>query len=121
MKIIIVPILDISYYLPEFSGFNPDNLFNSNGKNKDKLFKLTIDMDTIFNSFEEKNLQLNNDKQNKENFLRNIYIRSNPELAKGFLKLANHLDFGKEEEFFFIENNPENIKNNKRFNKMFDM
>ena len=27
MKPILVPIIDISYYLPEFSKFNPKNLF----------------------------------------------------------------------------------------------
>ena len=56
-------------------------------------------MDTIFNSLEEKKNQLNNDKQNKENFLRNIYIKSNPELANKYKKISNNLDFGKKEEF----------------------
>ena len=73
-------------------------------------------MDTIFNSLEEKKNQLNNDKQNKENFLRNIYIKSNPELANKYKKISNNLDFGKKEEFAFIEktkgsNNSEGIKN----------
>ena len=111
MKPILSPIIDMDYYLPEFSLFNSENLFNIDEKNKNKSFKLTIDMDKIFNSVEENKLQLNNDiEKNKENFLRNIYIKSNPELSNNLKKISNNLDFGRKEEFAFIKKSKE-IKN----------
>lgn len=42
-------------------------------------------------------------KKRKENYLRAIYNKTNIELSNCLLKMANHLDFGKEEEFFFIK------------------
>ena len=105
MKPILCPIMDMSYYLPEFSGFNPDTLFNIDINNNDNNnYKLTMDMDKIIKTSEENNTQSNtNDKQNTENFLRNIYIKSNPELAKNLQKISNNLDFGKQEEFAILE------------------
>ena len=44
-----------------------------------------------------------NTKGTKENFLRRIYIKSNPDLAKNLLKISNNLDFGKEEEFAILQ------------------
>ena len=119
MRPIIAPILDMSYYLPEFSGFNRNNLFNT----KKPGYSLHLDIDKILKNSEQNKKKGNNNiitkKNSKENYLREIYQKSNPELAKGFLKLANHLDFGKEEEFFFIENNSENTDNNKSKKKKY--
>ena len=132
MKPIITPILDITYYLPEFSGFNPSLLFNppkKNEKPKKSNFKLSMDIDKILKSSEQSQSKNINSKgkpsEIKENYQRNIYKKSNPDLARSFLKISNHLDFGKEEEFFFIEKaeksnnknseNIENIKKNKKY------
>jgi hypothetical protein len=132
MKPIITPILDITYYLPEFSGFNPSLLFNRPKKNekvKNTNFKLSMDIDKILRNSEQSQSKNINEKEKasekKENYQRDIYKKSNPDLAKSFLKISNHLDFGKEEEFFFIEKgeksnnknneNSENIKKNKKY------
>ena len=131
MKSILAPIYDISYYLPEFSGFKIENLFNKN-KNGNNLYNISLDIDKILKNSDiskknEKNENIVDKKskeQKKENYQRDIYNKSNPELAKGYLKIANHLDFGKEEEFFFIEKqndseeNPRNSLKSKK-NKYF--
>ena len=108
MKPVLVPILDMTYYLPEFSGFDPSNLFNPNkiDSSNSSNFKLIMDIDRILKSSEQSNIKeikKNLIENNKENFLRIIYTKSNPELAESLNKIANSLDFGKEEEFAFIE------------------
>ena len=119
MKPILSPILDMSYYLPEFSGFKVDKLFNKpkkDEKNKNSNFKLSMDIDKILRSSEMNQITMNNIKESfggkkveiKENYQREIYNKSSPELANSLLKISNHLDFGKEEEFFFIEKENEN-------------
>ena len=129
MKPILSPILDISYYLPEFSGFKIDNLFNppkgNKNANKNK-FKLSMDIDKILRGTEIKQITMNNikesfggKKEEKENYQRSIYNKSNPVLSNCLLKIANHLDFGKEEEFFFIEkekktNDNDNVNDKKK-------
>ena len=136
MKPVLSPILDMSYYLPEFSGFNIDSLFNKpknddKDKQKKNNFKLSMDIDKILRSSEINQITMNNIKESfggkkaeiKENYLRGIYNKSSSELANSLLKIANHLDFGKEEEFFFIEkenktndnNNATNLKKNKKY------
>ena len=134
MKPILSPILDMSYYLPEFSGFNVDTLFNKpkkDEKNKNCNFKLSMDIDKILRSSETNQITMNNIKESfggkkpeiKENYQREIYNKSSPELANSLLKIANHLDFGKEEEFFFIEkenktndnSSSSNLKKNKKY------
>ena len=106
MKPVLEPILDISYYLPPFSGFNPETLFNKENT-ENKKFKLILDMDKILKSSSEQNALKESknkiDEKNSENFLRHIYAKSNPELAESFQKIANSLDFGKEEEFKIIQ------------------
>ena len=52
----------------------------------------------------------------KENYLRKIYIKSNPALADKLLKISNSLDFGKEEEFSFFKEEKD-TKNNIEANK----
>ena len=104
MKPILEPIIDISYYLPEFSGFNPKKLFLPD--NQDKIFKLNMDIDKILKTSEynnQENSSEDNNKNLKENYLVNIYKNSNPELYQKLLKISNNLEFGKEEEFFLVQ------------------
>ena len=111
MKPILVPILDISYYLPEFSGFNPQKLFRKEiAENKinldiDKVLKLTE------NITDGSNKEKNKGKE-KENYLVNIYQKSNLILYEKYKKIANNLEFGKEEEFSYIERDSNNKENN---------
>ena len=123
MKPIISPIMDISYYLPEFSEFNPKKLFNKpkNNEKEKNTFLLSMDIDNILRSNRKGSLG-GKKLEIKENYQRSVYNKSSPELAKSLLKIANHLDFGKEEEFFFIEkeqnsnsNGDENSKKNKTY------
>ena len=112
MKPVLEPILDISYYLPAFSGFDPSKLFNPEKNESKSKFKLIMDIDKILKSSEQSTIkeiknQLIDDKP-EENFLRNIYAKSNPELAESFQKIANSLDFGKEEEFAIIQDSKSN-------------
>ena len=113
MKPILVPILDIVYYLPSFSDFDITRLFkNTNNNKKENKYELNLDIDKILKISEQNQIALKNiqktfgqDKSNnlKENYLRNIYIKSNKELAEILFKIANKLDLGKEEEFALIE------------------
>ena len=114
MKPILVPILDIEYYLPSFSSFDISKLFKENTlSNTANEFVLNMDIDQILKLSEKNQLALKNiqktfgqDKSNnklRENILRNIYIKSNKDLAENLFQIANKLDFGKEEEFTFIE------------------
>ena len=115
MKPLLVPILDIHYYLPDFTGFDPSNIFIS--KNK---FIVNMDIDTIAKLKEELKEQDKN-KDLKENYLRKIYIKSNKALADKLLKISDSLDFGKEEEFSILneekdaKNNNEEEKNEKNY------
>ena len=118
MKPLLVPILDMKYYLPNFSGFNAEKLFKI--KNRQII---NLDIDQILKIDDSQNQQDNvelskinnenhiikdniieNEKKGKEeNYLRNIYIKSNPEVAEELLKINNNLDFGKEEEEYIEE------------------
>ena len=114
MKPLLVPILDMSYYLPNFTGFDSEKLFNH--KNK-QIINLDIDQilklddsknlnENIDTSKENNNPNKNNqliDEKKEENYLREIYIKSNPEVAEKLLKISNNLDFGKEEEEYIEE------------------
>ena len=105
MKPILEPIIDISYYLPEFSGFDPKNLFLPD--KDDKIYRLNMDIDKILKTTEA-NIQENvsdNNKEKEDNYLVNIYKKSNPQLYEKLLKISNNLEFGKEEEFSFVERN----------------
>ena len=121
MKPVLEPILDISYYLPAFSGFNPQNLFNPDKNENKNKFKLIMDIDKILKSSEQSMVkEIKNkliEEKNEENFLRNVYAKSNPELAESFQKIANSLDFGKEEEFAIIQDSKS--KTNKKEKKYF--
>ena len=94
MKPLLIPILDIHYYLPDFSGFDPTIIFNT--KNK---FIVNMDIDKIMKLKEEQKKKDDENVKLKENYLRQIYIKSNPALADKLLKISDSLDLGKEEEF----------------------
>ena len=102
MKPILKPIIDISYYLPEFSGFNPKDLFLP--ENDNKIFKLNMDLDKVL-KIAEQNISSNikEKEETEENYLVNIYKKSNPILYQKLLKISNNLEFGKEEEFSYVE------------------
>jgi hypothetical protein len=116
MKPILVPIIDISYYLPEFSAFNPENLFKDENNKKGNKFKLNLDIDKILKNSEqnvqENTSMINKEKEdnNEENYSLSIYKRSNPVLYEKLLNIANNLEFGKEEEFSYVERESPDIK-----------
>ena len=117
MKPILVPILDISYYLPEFSGFNwVKNLFKDGNYENDKSkFKLNLDIDKVLKIYDQ-NVQDTINKTSKEkeedneNYLITIYKKSNPILYEKLLNIANNLEFGKEEEFAYVEREEKSSK-----------
>ena len=117
MKPVLVPIIDISYYLPEFSGFNPKNLFK-NGNDK-SIFKLNLDIDKVLKSYETTTQDISSSisskekEENKENYLLTIYKKSNPVLYEKLLNIANNLEFGKEEEFAYVEREEKTSKKKK--------
>ena len=124
MKPLLVPILDINYYLPPFSDFNSQNLFkNKNEKNNEGNFRLIMDIDKILKLSEQNQLVMENIKKTfgdtkksiKYNYLRNIYIKSNKDLYDNLLKISNNLDFGKEEEFTLLNNHNKKSKNKKQY------
>ena len=134
MRPILVPILDVEYYLPEFSGFKIEDLFLENEKNENNKneFKFTMDIDKILKLSEQNQISMNNIKESfgekkskiRENYLKKIYLKSNPNLAKSLQKITNSLDFGKEEEFTKLEHtnddsNPDDNNNNNLKNKYF--
>ena len=128
MKPILVPILDIGYYLPAFSDFEASKLFKKDEKIGDK-FEINLDIDKILKLSEQNQIVLKNIQKNfgqdkssnisKENYLRNIYIKSNKDLAENLFKISNKLDFGKEEEFTLIEKNDSSKSVNKNINKKY--
>ena len=69
---LLAPILDIDYYLPDFSKFDNKKLFNDG----DYYYKVNLDIDDILrDEIEEKieNNISNNDKLNEINFIKNNY------------------------------------------------
>ena len=84
MKPILVPILDISYYLPEFSGFNwVKNLFkDGNYENEKNKFKLNLDIDKVLKTYDQ-NVQdtisetSKEKEENYEKYVITIYKKSN--------------------------------------------
>ena len=121
MKPILVPILDISYYLPEFSGFDTKTLFlkdSSNGSNK--KFMVNLDIEKILKTYDQSNQGSTKEKgksNNNENYLLSIYKKSNFVLYEKYVKIANNLEFGKEEEFSYIERETSNKKSGNKEEK----
>ena len=113
MKPILVPILDIDYYLPEFSGFKKKDLFLHSDQ---KLYNIILDIDKILKLKEQNIIMMNNIKEIfgekkaeiKENYLRSIYFKSNKKLSEKLLEISNNLDLGKEDEFTILEKNTNN-------------
>ena len=115
MKPLLAPILDIEYYLPEFTDFKKENLFvkENNDENNDEKnkFKITMDIDKILKLSEQNQITMNNikevfnesKKKLRENYLRKIYLKSNTKLAESLQKISNNLDLGKEDEFTKLE------------------
>ena len=62
MKPILEPILDIEYYLPEFSGFKVNTLFTPNDE-VNKRFKITMDIDKILKLSELNQIAMNKVKE----------------------------------------------------------
>ena len=98
MKPILVPILDMSYYLPDFTSFEPKDLFN----NKPKIV-VNIDIDKYNKSKEHLfKRQETIVATTNENYLRKIYMKSNPILAEKLEKISDSLDLGKEDEYSML-------------------
>ena len=120
MKPLLAPILDIEYYLPEFSGFKIDSLF-LNSNETPNGFKLTMDIDKILKLSEQNQIAMNNIKESfgekkakvRENYLRKIYLKSNKELAESLKNITNNLDLGKEEEFTNVDHSSSTGETNK--------
>ena len=117
MKPLLIPILDMSYYLPNFTGFKKDDLFYNNPKfivnmDIDKNTKLT---DDLIKRRETKIIS-------KENYLRKIYIKSNPNIFEKLSKISDSLDLGKEDEFSILkEDNKNDNDNNNKNNKYYSL
>ena len=67
MKPLLSPILDIDYYLPEFTDFKKEKMFRPNmeedNNSKENKFKLTMDMDKILKISEQNQIAMNNIKE----------------------------------------------------------
>ena len=119
MKPLLVPILDIDYYLPHFLGIKKKDLFNNLSE---KYTKLIMDIDKILRLKERSQIIINTIRESfgeikpiaKENYLRSIYIKSNEKLAEKLSVISNNLDFGKEEEFTILENDTNNNNTQKQ-------
>ena len=109
MRPLLIPILDMNYYLPNFTGFNPECLFNHKIKqiidlDIDQILKIPENNESIKdNNIKDNEIEEGENNENSGNYLRNIYIKSNPKMAEELLKINNNLDFGKEEEEYIEE------------------
>ena len=50
----LVPLLDLKYYTPNFTKYNPDNIFNKNDLSIPLYKDLVLDIDKIINTYEKK-------------------------------------------------------------------
>ena len=50
----LVPLLDLKYYTPNFTHYNPDNIFNKNDLSNPLYKDLVLDIDKIINTYEKK-------------------------------------------------------------------
>ena len=110
MKPLLVPILDIEYYLPQFTGFDTKNFFNKEPK---KI--INLDIDKILKSENSKNAENDKIESENNNFLRDIYMKSNEKIAEKLKKISDNLDFGKEEEEYNLIEDKSNKNNNEYF------
>ena len=110
MKILLVPIFDMSYYLPDFSKFDNKNLFN----NKINCI-VNIDIDKSAKLKEDAIKRRETQIIAKENYLKTIYIKSNPILAKKLSKISDSLDLAKEDEFSILKDENKSINQSKNY------
>ena len=109
MRPLLVPILDIEYYLPQFSGFDTKKFFNNEPK---KI--INLDIDKILKTENSKNIEHeNNNVSENENILRDIYMKSNKKIAELLKKISDNLDFGKEEEEYNLIEEKGKVTKNK--------
>ncbi len=59
-KIILTPILDIDYYIPQFSRFDKNKLFNK----EDYKYKIHLDIDNILNDYNNNNMIVEDEIKN---------------------------------------------------------
>ena len=120
MRPLILPILDINYYLPKFTEFNKNKLFNSTNNNnsydlldmKISQINYVINKDVSNNKVDHiKRLSsklLKNNDESKNNYLKYLYHKSNPKLYDYLKKVSDTLNFWKKEEL------KENFNNNEK-------
>ena len=73
-KIILTPILDIDYYLPQFKYFNKENLFNVD----DYKYNISLNVEEILKIEDDEKIQIKNegegeDKNENENTINDLY------------------------------------------------
>ena len=108
MKPLLEPILDISYYLPDFTSFEPEELFNTKTKPI-----VDIDIDQYSKDKEDVLKRQETKIIFNENCLKRIYVKSNPVLVEKLSKISDSLDLGKEDEFSMLEQDKENEEKDK--------
>ena len=114
MKPLLMPILDLDYYIPNFTHYNVNEMFMDDSM-KNKKDKINLDIDEILNN--EQNSNLDNEKEISpcDNYFRYIYRYSNNELAKNYLLIQKSLDSGKDNDDY--RNSRKNKSQNKDENK----
>ena len=129
MKPLTAPIFDIDYYLPEFSDFEKEKLFNkeTNKDNPDNnnYFDLIFNIDKIFeiSKINKENINTNTNSnliiektQNEEsdenkNYLKQIYHKLDPKLYVYYRKISCSLHFANNEKNPTNNNITENNSN----------
>ena len=94
---LLMPILDINYYEPKFSGFNVNNLFIE----KNDCHLVNLDIDEIFskNNLNEKNIE---NIENKNTFFYDILNNNKYEgnFTNIYLKFSENINLLNEESYF---------------------
>ena len=88
----LIPILDLDYYIPDFTKFNVKTLF----KDTHEQFKLGLDIDAMLKMYTTTTDKSDVSKFDNVNFIRQIYKRSNPELSYSYFKINNKMDLAKD-------------------------
>ena len=83
-------------------------------------FKINLDIDKVLKACEQSsqdntNVSNKEKEESEENYLINIYRKSNPTLYQKLLNIANNLEFGKEEEFAYVEREEETSNKKKKY------
>ena len=106
MKPILVPILDMSYYLPDFTHFDSNDLFNNS---PNIITNMDLDTQIILNedSLKRKETVI----MTKDNYLKKIYEKSSQTLLQKLAQISDTLDLGKEDEFSILKDENNNNKN----------